>query len=101
MQLSTIPTRDYHAPAQAAADRAGMDWQERAAELFMWVLRRSERPMLCEEIAATVHPMGLPQAPDQRAWGAVTSRLARQKLIVRVGYAPAHDFAPKSLWRAA
>jgi hypothetical protein len=96
-----LSPRNYIEPAQAAADRAGVDWQMRASELFLWVLRRSGKPMLCEEVAATVHPMGLPKAPDQRAWGAVTTRLARQRFIERVGYAPAHDGAPKSLWKAA
>jgi hypothetical protein len=94
--------RDHIPFANAAADHAGPDWQERAEGIFMFCLYASNKPMLCEEIVqAAREDFSLPDAPDNRAWGAIAARLARQKKIVRVGYAPAHDASPKSLWRAA
>lgn len=103
--LCAIQARDYLPHATAAAnhaDRVTPDWQERAAELFLKYMPVVGHHVLCEEVTRLVHGLGgLPDAPDSRAWGAVVARLARQGKIVRVGYQPAADGSPKSVWRAA
>lgn len=100
-----IEARDYvpHAErAHAHAERKVDDWGSRAADLFVACAKHMGCPILTEEAAlfARVHG-ALPDPPDGRAWGAVVRKLKTAGRIRSVGYAPAHDASPKSLWVAA
>ena len=66
--------------------------------------RRRRRTFLTEEARQYAERQGLPPPPDGRAWGGITVKLARDKLIGSVGYAqqqsPNCHGSPKSLWIA-
>lgn len=94
------------AGAQAAQQRADQalfgTWSERAYAAFLAVARKGE-PFQTEDVRVAAAQYGLPDAPDNRAWGAVALRALRESLITRVGYAPVKNptshAAPKSVWR--
>jgi hypothetical protein len=63
--------------------------------------RRGET-FLAEDARYWARLQGLPNPPEQRAWGAVIRRAHREGHIERVGYGPARssNLSPKILWLA-
>jgi len=90
-----------------SARNSGQEWQDDA---YLSLVRFLDLRMssvldafLCEEVRDAAERAGLPDPPTKRAWGAVMRRAARNRLIVRQGYAPAlsSNLSPKVLWRRA
>src|SRR5215469_17504868 len=68
------------------------DWRERADYSLLFFARtRGGKSFLAEDWIEWARAAGLPDPPDGRAYGPVVQRLARQKLIKWVGYAPANS----------
>jgi len=95
------------ATAAAHAGRVHSDWSDRAFDFFrdhVATLDRRAR-FMAEDVRAAAEAAGMPAPPDARAWGAVTSRAARERIIKRVGYGPQRSagchMAPKSIWSRA
>ncbi|WP_066807163.1 hypothetical protein [Sphingomonas asaccharolytica] len=85
------------------ADRVDPGWSDRAFEMLEgYALTHFE--FMTEEVRVWATEAGLPPPPDGRAWGAVTLRAAKAKLIVVSRYQntrvpPAHA-APRAVWRS-
>ena len=84
--------------AQQARDAAmhraeigsGEHWQDLAFTkftLFLDCLEPGEK-FLSEQVRVWSHLDGLEEPEDNRAWGPVINRGVREKLIVKIGYAP-------------
>lgn len=92
----------------AAADHAEREnegWNRMAYEAFVRYVAAVKEPFMTEDVRSYAEALGVPEPPDKRAWGAVTTRAKRAGLIVSLGYAPqqsvnAHK-APKTLWKSA
>jgi hypothetical protein len=89
--------------AVAHADRVEAKWSQRAFELLEgYALFNFE--FMTEDVRVWATEQGLPTPPDGRAWGAVTLRAVRDKIIVRDRFQrtrvpPAHStFRP--VWRS-
>ena len=97
------------------ADRACPFWSDEAYEHlldFCMLLKLPEAKefglshrtsFLAETVRDFAEKRGLVPPPDERSWGAVMRRAARNNLIRRIGYAPARssNLSPKCLWVAA
>ena len=88
-----------------AADKADRDhegWQDDAlAAVCKYLAQHPDRPFLAEEVRAWCETTGVIAAPEnERAWGAVMRRAAKDGYICKVGYAPARssNLSPKVLW---
>lgn len=88
---------------QRAADHAGKRWQRIARGYVLEYLVGRSTPFLAEDVRQFAESRGLELAPDSRAWGAVIQSVARERLIVKEGYAAAKssNLSPKVLWRPA
>ncbi|MGE3278046.1 MAG: hypothetical protein AB7O67_23285 [Vicinamibacterales bacterium] len=110
MELQTLPNLERARRAgQVAAERAGQHaedarrgWLDRAAALVT-TFAQAHGLFLLEDARLFAERQGLPAPPDKRAWGAVVQMLARRRVLVRDGYAPAASShgSPKCLWRAS
>lgn len=91
----------------SSAAHAGSEWVESAVHYVAWYFRVPEfkglpQPCTIEQLRAWATSKGLPLAPDERAWGAVTRAAIRQGVIEPTGgYAPARSSngSPKRLYR--
>jgi len=88
------------------ADHVHEDWSETAYELLKQFIRSGRGKFMCEDVRSYAKAYGLPEAPHNRAWGAVIQRASRkEKIIVHAGYAqvknPKAHCANASLWMAA
>lgn len=103
MSTSTVDHRLVR--AQDAADHSDRkvrpDWTEAAIQHLVAFGGRFDDGFLVEEIREHAERAGFPRAPDQRAWGGAVVEARRRGLIRRVGYLPAHDGSPKSVWTLA
>lgn len=85
------------------ADAVEEDWSERAYHMLLtYALNHFE--FMTENVRVWAHDQGLPLPPDGRAWGAVTMRAVRDRIIVRDRYQktripPAHS-TPRPVWRS-
>lgn len=91
--------------AMSKADRlSGGAWSASAWAFFIdYAKRQGDRPFMTEDVRQAAQKAGvvLPP-PDGRAWGAITLRAVKARLISCVGYAPnktrtCHG-SPKSVW---
>lgn len=85
------------------ADAVEPDWQARAYACFERYAR-SHAEFMTEDVRTWAHEEGLPVPPDGRAWGAVTNRAARLKMVEVARYEktkipPAHA-TPRPVWRS-
>ena len=90
--------------AAAHAERDTEGWNRMAYEAFVRYAHASKEPFMTEEVRWYAEALGVPEPPDNRAWGAVAMKARRAGLIVSLGYAPqqsvnAHK-APKTLWKS-
>lgn len=79
-------------------------WQDRAMDVLRgWVYGAPNDPFTIEEFRGSVTSIGFPQPPDLRAYGALTRRAIRERLIEPVGYRPAvsSNLSPKRTYRMA
>lgn len=83
------------------ADREISDWSDRAYSILMSYPDGGE-PFMTEDVRQYADKVGLPRAPDQRAWGHVIRRATRASKLKLVGYAPMKspncNANPKSVW---
>lgn len=95
------------ATAAAHADRVTPGWSQTAYEFFVgWVATKPRYfKFMAEDVRAVANTAGIEAPPDARAWGAVVTRAARERVIRRVGYGPQRaagcHMAPKSIWSRA
>jgi len=88
-----------------AADKADRDhegWQDEAVSAVRkYLAQHPGRQFLAEDVRAWCEAMGIIDAPEnERAWGAVMRRAAKDGYICKIGYAPARssNLSPKVLW---
>jgi hypothetical protein len=85
------------------ADQVEGGWSELAyAMLEQYAFSHCE--FMTEDVRVWAHENGLAVPPDKRAWGAVTLRAVREKLVVCDRYRktripPAHA-TPRPVWRS-
>jgi hypothetical protein len=85
------------------ADRVEPGWSDQAYEM-MEGYALSHFEFMTEEVRVWAYGEGLPQPPDGRAWGAVTSRAVKAGMIALNRYRktripPAHA-TPRAVWRS-
>ena len=93
----------------AAMNRAeigsGEHWQDLAFTKLLLILDSLEvgDKFMSEQVRTWAYLDGLDEPEDNRAWGPVINRAAREKLIVKVGYAPAvtGHCRPMPVWSKA
>lgn len=92
--------------AQRAVDHANAveeDWGDRAFKHFRaYALANTQ--FMTEDVRVHAYANGLPHAPDGRAWGAVTMRAKRERIVAVDHYAntrikPAHA-TPRPVFRS-
>lgn len=88
---------------QRAAEHAGDRWRRGARGYLLEYLACHDGPFMAEDVREFAEKRGFDFPPDGRAWGVVFQSAASEKLIVKVGYAPARssNLSPKVQWRAA
>lgn len=93
---------------QRAADHAEAEtpgWNDRAATLVdQWLAQQPKGHLFTSvEVRAWAEQQGLPQPPDNRAWGSVIRRSVEIDAIVKAGYVASPDKrqhgAPQTQWR--
>jgi hypothetical protein len=87
---------------QRAGDHAGARWRGQARGYLLEWLAAPRGDFLAEDVREFAERRGLDAPPDGRAWGVVFQSASRDRLISKVGYAPARssNLSPKVLWRA-
>lgn len=88
---------------QRSGDHAGDRWRKLARGYLLEYLAQHREPFLTENVREFSELRGLEDPPDGRAWGVVIRNAARERVIVKVGYAAARssNLSPKCQWRAA
>jgi hypothetical protein len=90
---------------KSATDHANAEipkWSDRAdAYARGWIRRHGSDPFLMEEMVEDAKREGFPDPPDGRSWGGVIRALAKDKIVLKVGYALARssNLSPKCLWQ--
>ncbi len=91
------------ARATASADDAHANWSATAYFTLRAFVRHREHAFTAENVRAFATEKGLPEAPDNRAWGSILTRAAKEGLIRKTGYRQAEGRAchmhPVTLWR--
>lgn len=90
--------------AAAKADRVHGSWSDKAWEFFVkFAQERKGQSFMTEDVRAHAElRKAVPLPPDGRAWGSITMRASKARLIRRVDYAPNKSpschCSPKSVW---
>lgn len=86
--------------AASHADREIADWSKNALAFFDLYAHQKPDGFLTEEVRAWAEKMGFPPPPDDRAWGHIAKKAAKQGIVVPIGYAKAKSSnnSPKVLW---
>ena len=105
MDLAQLGADTGMALAASHADRVHDDWTKTAAIVFKLYAKFHPNGFMTEDVRVWSDKLGLPKPPDQRAWGAVASRLAKEGYIKPAGYekqrsATCHR-SPKTVWKLA
>ncbi len=88
------------------ADSVDDKWSDRAYYVLMRYAEMQKgtgRKFLAEDVRQFAAGNGFKTPTSSKAWGAVMQRAAKNKLIVKVGYAPARssNLSPKCQWVSA
>lgn len=88
---------------ERAGSHAGEAWKRRARGYLLEYLVGRAGPFMAEDVRDFAEGRGLDVPPDGRAWGAVFQAAARERLIRKLGYAPARssNLSPKVQWGPA
>ena len=88
---------------QRSGDHAGDTWRRGARGYLLEYLATHQGPFMAEDVRQYAETHGFAFPPDGRAWGVVFQSAARDRLIVKVGYAPAKssNLSPKVQWKPA
>lgn len=89
--------------AIAHAEAVKPDWRKEALDWVRHYAAMSAAPFLAEEVRDMAEAAGFTAPPDGRAWGQVMRDAQRERVVVKVGYAPARssNLSPKVQWRRA
>lgn len=93
--------------AEAHADAVTPNWAEKASGSLASYLNTLSAGDTFTSVEVRVYAAesGLPDPPDNRAWGGAFQRAARDHLITRLGYVsspdPKQHGAPQTLWQKA
>lgn len=83
------------------ADRVKAQWRQWAYDYFKGLVSLTTKPFLAEDLIEKALAEGIwCPAPDPRAYGGIFKMLAKDKVIMKVGYASARTShaSPKTLW---
>jgi len=88
------------------ADQHFDGWSEMAYQALEAFIRTNKAPFLCETVRQfSSEILELPLPPNNRAWGGIFLRAAKEKIIIKVGYGqvenPRAHMANAALWQAA
>lgn len=85
------------------AERVAAGWKRRAHGYLLEFLCSRKESFLTEDVREFSERKGLDAPPDGRAWGAIMRAAAKEKIITKIGYAPAKssNLSPKVLWKPA
>lgn len=89
--------------ATAHANRVSAGWSDDAEELFVLYAIQHPSGFMTEDVRAWAEKLGFASPPDNRAWGTVARKVARDGHIYAAGYskqksATCHG-SPKTLWK--
>lgn len=86
------------------ADRVKAEWRKWAYDYFKGLVALTTSPFMAEDLIEKATAEGIwSPAPDPRHYGGIIRMLAKDKVIVKIGYAPARtsNCSPKCLWQRA
>ena len=92
--------------AEAHANHSHADW---SAQAYSFLFEHCElvkstgiKTFIVEDVREYARERGFSSPTDERAWGGIVKRAARNGLIMRIGYCPAKssNLSPKCLWAA-
>lgn len=88
---------------ERSGNHAGEAWKRRARGYLLEYVATHAGSFMAEDVREFAEQRGLDHPPDERAWGSVMQSAARERLIVKDGYAPARssNLSPKVQWRPA
>lgn len=92
---------EHHARAKAAADHADSkvsEWTLVASVAFNEYAMSVGRPFLTSEAASYARGVGVPEPPDNRAWGHIAKAMHSAGFVHHAGYATDRYGSPKHLW---
>jgi len=89
--------------AASHAERESMGWADFAEELFVLYAIQHPDGFMTEDVRVWAVKLGFNAPPDNRAWGYVARKVARDGHIYAVGYskqksATCHG-SPKTIWK--
>jgi hypothetical protein len=89
--------------AASHADRESLDWTNFAEELFILYAIQHPDGFMTEEVRVWAGKLGFDAPPDNRAWGYVARKCARNGHIEATGYAKQKSAtchgSPKTIWK--
>lgn len=102
-QLAELGAEAGMAVAASHADRETLDWTHFAEELFILYAIQHPDGFMTEDVRVWAGKLGFDAPPDNRAWGYVAKKVARDGHIVATGYskqksATCHG-SPKTIWK--
>lgn len=89
--------------AASHADRKNGEWTEQATVIFKLYAKFHYDGFMTEDVRIWADKLGFPHPPDQRAWGIVATKLAREGYITATGYGKQRSASchrsPKTIWK--
>lgn len=67
------------------ADKEIPEWSSIAYSFFIKFLSVVDKPFMTEDVRLFAAEHGVPEPPHARAWGPITSRVAKEGLIIKTG----------------
>lgn len=86
------------ASAVEHADNATPGWSDAALE-YVKHFARAHKEFLAEDVRVLAPLLGLPEPPDNRAWGAVIRRARKEGIITPAGYGTDQYCSIKQIWK--
>jgi len=91
--------------AASHADRESNDWSTSAQELFEMYAMQHPDGFMTEEVRVWAEKLGFHPPPDNRAWGFIAKKMAREGVVVAAGFAKQRSAtchgSPKTVWKKA
>lgn len=89
--------------ASDSANQVHEGWSEKAYAMLVQFVRSGRGEFMCEDVRHYAKAYGLPDAPNNRAWGSIIACASKkEKIIKHAGYAqvknPRAHRANASLW---
>jgi hypothetical protein len=91
--------------AASRANRKNDEWTQEATIIFKLYAKFHHDGFMTEDVRIWADKLGFPHPPDQRAWGFIASRLAKEGYIKSDGYGKQRSAnchrSPKTIWKLA